>query len=949
MTDFRDMMLRHAVHVEGLKIGEGKKLLKFYERSLLRVTSKAANTNWQAMRRAKQGEFLSGVVKSLSDPRFTDRAMKSSLDLAKYEAEFLGKSVSQIAGDRDFEMHLPAPNQIDTAARTSLMTMRGPAGGRVLRGFFRGEFLKNAKLIADEMRLGYAMGEPTAAIVARVRKQHPLARRNLMTIVRTGMTHAAASSRGLFAAQNQSIIGAERWVSTLDSRTSPYCRALDGRKFEVGKGPRPPAHPNCLPGDTLVLPGGGISAAFSRKYEGDLIVIRTASGRVLRCTPNHPVLCNGRWIPAKDVYPGCKVVRDLRREWEPSGIGDQRFNGPTPIHQVAESLRCSGGVTTAEVPASAPYFHGDGEGGVVDVVFANRLLLHPVNAALAQAIDDVLLECRHMGESFLSGLGSFLQVGQSPLATPDGIVGGLDLGGTSLAGHSTPLGGLSLGSSAQIDSLLQQDALDWAGADSELAANLYNAETGLVELDDVISVDSCDFSGHVFNLETSDNWYSGNGIITHNCRSTVIPVLKGKLAELDKGGMRRDNVSGKMVSADDSYYDWLKRQPKAFQNQALGPGRGRLFRKKGMTVEKFRALELDRKFRPRSLAEIRKLEKTTLTGKPLPKPKPAPPKPAPYAPSSTALLDDVSKVNSWDHVEQLMASAKWEASTRALVLKHKNAGLSVSEFKTQGMWNILVSAAAKKLKLKPKAKPKPKAAPKPKPAPPASSHPGLKENSPTALRANSMDIDEAEFNHKRRPDFVSHFDFESGHGVPEYVMDSFDFNPMLRELSASDFARLSKMPKAEKERLLGMYAKWDDDLDAAAKPLSEDMRVFRGQERKFRPGANLKEGDFMPDSQSWHSTTTNTRVSEGFADGDGDVLDIVVRKGTRAVVTNDEEMEIILHRATKFRVVKIDEFDGRLGMKSGKTIWDDTDVAAHGRRRFVLEAIQPGDPGYPPR
>ena len=942
MTDFRDMMLRHAVHVEGLKIGEGKKLLKFYERSLLRVTSRAANTNWQAMRRAKQGEFLSGVVKSLSDPRFTDRAMKSSLDLAKYEAEFLGKSVSQIAGDRDFEMHLPAPNQIDTAARTSLMTMRGPAGGRVLRGFFRGEFLKNAKLIADEMRLGYAMGEPTAAIVARVRKQHPLARRNLMTIVRTGMTHAAASSRGLFAAQNQSIIGAERWVSTLDSRTSPYCRALDGRKFEVGKGPRPPAHPNCLPGDTLVLPGGGISAAFSRKYEGDLIVIRTASGRVLRCTPNHPVLCNGRWIPAKDVYPGCKVVRDLRREWEPPGIGDQRFNGPTPIHQVAESLRCSGGVTTAEVPASAPYFHGDGEGGVVDVVFANRLLLHPVNAALAQAIDDVLLECRHMGESFLSGLGSFLQVGQSPLATPDGIVGGLDLGGTSLAGHSTPLGGLSLGSSAQIDSLLQQDALDWAGADSELAANLYNAETGLVELDDVISVDSCDFSGHVFNLETSDNWYSGNGIITHNCRSTVIPVLKGKLAELDKGGMRRDNVSGKMVSADDSYYDWLKRQPKAFQNQALGPGRGRLFRKKGMTVEKFRALELDRKFRPRSLAEIRKLEKTTLTGKPLPKPKPAPPKPKP-APPPAALPVDLSKVDSWDQVESMMATAKWDAGAKDRLLSHRAAGLSVAQMKKQESiwWGALVDdtgAAVKKLK--------PKVAP---PPPKAAAHSGRNENAPAAIRGNVVTHAPGS-RHAMRRDYVDEEDLGEGHGVYEYIMSSMELNPTLRDLPADKFARLSSMSAAEKRRILGKdYAKWDDDLDSTSKPLSEDLRVFRGQDREFRPDAILKEGDIMPDMDSWHSTSANSFDADVYSEGTGDVLDIFVRKGNRAIVTNADESEVILHRETKFRVVKVEDFDGKLKPRNGRLNWDDSDGSTHGRRRFVLEAIQPGDSGYPPR
>ena len=35
------------------------------------------------------------------------------------------------------------------------------------------------------------------------------------------------------------------WVSVLDSKTSPVCTARDGRTYEYGRGPLPPAHPNC--------------------------------------------------------------------------------------------------------------------------------------------------------------------------------------------------------------------------------------------------------------------------------------------------------------------------------------------------------------------------------------------------------------------------------------------------------------------------------------------------------------------------------------------------------------------------------------------------------------------------------------------------------------------------------------------------------------------------------
>ena len=44
---------------------------------------------------------------------------------------------------------------------------------------------------------------------------------------------------------NQDITSKYRYTATLDSRTSPICRALDGQEFEYGKGPTPPQHFNC--------------------------------------------------------------------------------------------------------------------------------------------------------------------------------------------------------------------------------------------------------------------------------------------------------------------------------------------------------------------------------------------------------------------------------------------------------------------------------------------------------------------------------------------------------------------------------------------------------------------------------------------------------------------------------------------------------------------------------
>lgn len=94
------------------------------------------------------------------------------------------------------------------------------------------------------------------------------------------------------------------------------------------------------------------------------------------------------------------------------------------------------------------------------------------------------------------------------------------------------------------------------------------------------------------------------------CRSTVVPVLKGRLRELQGGGERfaRDEDGPTRVSADLSYYEWLKRQPAAFQDSVIGPTRGKLLRDGGLTAERFGELQLDKKFRERTLDELRELE-----------------------------------------------------------------------------------------------------------------------------------------------------------------------------------------------------------------------------------------------------------------------------------------------------------------------------------------------------
>lgn len=90
-----------------------------------------------------------------------------------------------------------------------------------------------------------------------------------------------------------------------------------------------------------------------------------------------------------------------------------------------------------------------------------------------------------------------------------------------------------------------------------------------------------------------------------NCRSTFIVVIDPKYAGKGNTNWR---ASKDGVVANQSYYDWLKTQSKAFQDDVLGRTRGALFRDGGLNAEQFAKLNLNNNFKPMTLDEMRKRE-----------------------------------------------------------------------------------------------------------------------------------------------------------------------------------------------------------------------------------------------------------------------------------------------------------------------------------------------------
>lgn len=90
------------------------------------------------------------------------------------------------------------------------------------------------------------------------------------------------------------------------------------------------------------------------------------------------------------------------------------------------------------------------------------------------------------------------------------------------------------------------------------------------------------------------------------CRSTTAAELDARYSFLDDDATRASKDG--YVDAGESYYSWLQKQPASFQDIALGKERATLFRKGGLSAERFAELQLDLNFKPLTLDQLRALE-----------------------------------------------------------------------------------------------------------------------------------------------------------------------------------------------------------------------------------------------------------------------------------------------------------------------------------------------------
>lgn len=252
--DIQEQLIERAIYLQRFGNGlsdEVLALLRKMERDIERklqtirgpLTKTILETRLIEIRRIIHGysprleKLLERQLKKLARIEATYAASQVKIGLGNFGAGALAAGVTR-----------PDLTTIVTA------THARPFQGRLLREWIQELDAATARAVRNAVRIGYAEGETLEQIVRRVVGTRRLNyrdgvmeinRRNAEAIVRTAISHYSTHARQKVYDDLADMLEGVKWVSTLDSRTTPLCRSRDGQVYPAKSGPRPPAHINC--------------------------------------------------------------------------------------------------------------------------------------------------------------------------------------------------------------------------------------------------------------------------------------------------------------------------------------------------------------------------------------------------------------------------------------------------------------------------------------------------------------------------------------------------------------------------------------------------------------------------------------------------------------------------------------------------------------------------------
>jgi len=324
----------------------------------------------------------------------------------------------------------------------------------------------------------------------------------------------------------------------------------------------------CLPGDTRLPFADGVEVAYRRWYSGQLTELITDTGKTLRATPNHPILTPCGWRPIQSLNNGDHVIEATG---EVAGTESDDNDAIPSIEQIYSSLVKFGFSETRR--GQRQQFHGDGTDSDIDIVWTYRPLYVGAQVLSSKSgnkfglsVPDYLgltsCSTQQFGarslfasSSLMSSLGvSTMLVGRL-ISSDEDIC--LSLGTRLSAGllnmtfdrqtrYAKPIGYrehtftavMGGADSALVETNTRARGQLWPEIDPSIpvplpegrrlyvngVSNFIDSLPFATKRSNVVHINNRPWSGHVYNLQTINNWYVAQGVVTHNCRCYYVYI-----------------------------------------------------------------------------------------------------------------------------------------------------------------------------------------------------------------------------------------------------------------------------------------------------------------------------------------------------------------------------------------------------------------------------------------
>ena len=256
--ELRDKTIAHEIFLSRYYSSTTKRvmeLLRTVEKDLVRqLKTLDIDSNTTIQQVDKQLESIRTILNEGYDLAGRD-LLQEMKDAAIYEQEWQQKTMTQA---------LPIELNLVAAAPATLFAAieDKPFQGKLLKEWIDKLDESSFEAIQTAVRIGLVEGKSYADITRSIIGTKPLQysdgvmalnRRKTQALVSTAVAHSTNAARDEFYKANDDIVKGVQFVATLDARTTPICRAKDGKLYTLDAYPHPPLHFRCRSVVTAVL------------------------------------------------------------------------------------------------------------------------------------------------------------------------------------------------------------------------------------------------------------------------------------------------------------------------------------------------------------------------------------------------------------------------------------------------------------------------------------------------------------------------------------------------------------------------------------------------------------------------------------------------------------------------------------------------------------------------